>query len=45
MATLDFGQKKIKISEPYYITSNKNNDFDTFHAFFEGVVGKKPELS
>lgn len=45
MATLDFGEKKIKISEPYYITSDMKNDFDTFHAFFEGVVGKKPELS
>jgi len=45
MATLDFGEKKIKISEPYYITSDMKNDFNTFHAFFEGVVGKKPELS
>ena len=45
MATLDFGQKKIKISKPYHITSNKDYDFDIFHAFFEGVIGKKPELS
>ncbi|MDG1172252.1 MAG: 1-acyl-sn-glycerol-3-phosphate acyltransferase [Polaribacter sp.] len=44
MATLDFGQKKIKISKPHYITSDIDKDFDTFHAFFEGVRGKKPEL-
>ena len=45
MATLDFGQKKVKISKPHYITSDIDKDFDTFHAFFEGVRGKKPELS
>jgi 1-acyl-sn-glycerol-3-phosphate acyltransferase len=45
MATLDFGQKKIKISKPHYVTPNKDYDFDLFHAFFEGVRGKKPELS
>ena len=45
MATLDFGKKKIKISKPHYITSNKDHDFDLFHAFFVGVRGKKPELS
>jgi len=45
MATLDFGQKKVKISKPHYITSDIDKDFDRFHAFFEGVRGKKPELS
>lgn len=44
MATLDFGNKKIKISEPYYTTSNKNKDFEVFYSFFSGVKGKNPEL-
>ena len=44
MATLDFGNKKIKISEPYYTTSNKDKDFEVFYSFFENVKGKNPEL-
>ena len=44
MATLDFGNKKIKVSEPYYTTSNKDKDFEVFHAFYENVKGKNPEL-
>ena len=44
MATLDFENKKIKISEAYYPTIDKNEDFKVFHSFFEGVKGKNPEL-
>ena len=44
MATLDFENKKIKISEPYYTTSNKDKDFEAFHAFYKDVKGKNPEL-
>ena len=44
MATLDFGKKKIKISEPYYTTSNKDKDFEVFHSYFKNVKGKNPEL-
>jgi len=43
MATLDFGKKQVKISEPYYTTDNKDKDFDNFYTFFEGVQGKKPD--
>jgi 1-acyl-sn-glycerol-3-phosphate acyltransferase len=45
MATLDFENKKLKISEPYYLTSNKDKDFEVFYSFFKGVKGKYPELS
>jgi len=45
MATLDFENKHVKISEPYEPTDDKEKDFAHFHAFFKGVKGKKPELS
>lgn len=44
MATLDFANKQIKISEPYYTTDSKEKDFEYFHSFFKGVKGKHPEL-
>tara|TARA_R110002072_G_scaffold33696_4_gene101804 strand:- start:1767 stop:2306 length:540 start_codon:yes stop_codon:yes gene_type:complete len=44
MATLDFENKQIKISEPYDTTDSKEKDFEYFHSFFKGVKGKKPEL-
>jgi 1-acyl-sn-glycerol-3-phosphate acyltransferase len=45
MATLDFGNKKLKISEPYYTTENKDKDFAFFKGFYSNVKGKNPELS
>ncbi len=45
MATLDFENKQIKISETYDTTDNKEKDFEYFHSFFKGVKAKKPELS
>lgn len=45
MATLDFENKKIKISEPYYPTDSIEADFKVFKAFFKNIKGKKPELS
>lgn len=44
MATLNFKNKEIKISEPYYTTDDKNKDFEVFYSFYEGVEGKNPEL-
>lgn len=44
MATLDFGNKRIKISEPFYPTEDREKDFEYFHSFYEGVQGKHPEL-
>jgi len=45
MITLDFQNKQIKISEPYTLTNNIEADFKYFHSYFDGVVGKRPELS
>lgn len=44
MAGLDFENKQIKISDPYYLTDNKDKDFKHFMGFFENIKGKKPEL-
>ncbi|MFK8060910.1 MAG: 1-acyl-sn-glycerol-3-phosphate acyltransferase [Polaribacter sp.] len=35
MATLDFENKRVKISEPYYTTSNKEKDFEVFTSFLK----------
>lgn len=43
MATLDFKRKEVKVSEPYYVTKNKEQDFNFFHQFFKDAVGKIPE--
>ena len=45
MVTLNFGEKEFKISEPYYPTDNKDEDFNVFYSYFKGVKGKIPELS
>lgn len=45
MATLDFENKKIKISPPYYPTENIDADFKHFKLFFKNVKGRNPELS
>ena len=45
MATLDFENKQVKISEPYYTTEDIDKDFEFFKAFYKGVKGKNPELS
>jgi len=44
MATLDFENKKIKISKPYYTTDDKEKDFNFFYSFYKNVKGKNPEL-
>lgn len=45
MATLDFKNKQVKISDPYYLTTSKEADFKNFHAYFEGIIGKIPKYS
>ncbi len=45
MATLDFENKTLKVSEPYYTTDDKEKDFEYFYGFYKNVKGKKPELS
>lgn len=45
MTSLDFKNKQIKISDPFYTTSNKEADFEYIYGYFRGIKGKKPELS
>ena len=45
MATLDFVNKEIKISEPYHLTNDMAADMNHFHNYFDGVVGKHPTLT
>jgi len=42
MATLDFGNKQVKFSEPYYTTDDKEKDFNYFKSFFTSEMAKKP---
>ncbi len=44
MFTFDFGNKQVKLSEPYYTTDDIKNDFNTFYDFFKNIKGAKPEL-
>ena len=44
MATLDFENKQVKFSEPYYTTDNKEEDFEVFYSFYKNIKGKNPEL-
>lgn len=45
MATLDFENKRIKISEPYYTTTDKEKDISFLRGFYLNIKGKNPELS
>ena len=45
MATLDFANKEIRISEPYYLTNEIDSDMQYFYSYFDGVEGKHPELT
>ena len=45
MAGLDFENKRIRISEPYFTTDNMEKDFEVFRGFFRNIKGKNPELS
>jgi 1-acyl-sn-glycerol-3-phosphate acyltransferase len=44
LVTLDFGNKQVVISEPYYTTDDMEKDFEYFHSFYKGVQGKNPAL-
>lgn len=43
MATLDFKNKQVKISEPFYPTDDKDKDFEHFYSFYKGIVGYHPK--
>ncbi len=40
LIAFDFGKKQIKVSEPQYPTGDQKADFEKYHAFFKGVLGK-----
>ncbi len=43
MMTFDFGNKQVKISEPYYLTNDMEKDMNFMYDFYRGVKGKIPE--
>lgn len=43
MVGLDFGRKKVIISDPYTVTDNQEKDFEYFYGFFKALKGKHPE--
>lgn len=43
MATLDFKNKQVKFSDPYYTTDNKEKDFEYFKSFFSSDMAKKTD--
>jgi 1-acyl-sn-glycerol-3-phosphate acyltransferase len=44
-ASLNFKEKEIKISEPYYITGDIEKDIKFLKLFFKEIKGKIPEFS
>lgn len=44
MYGFDFGNKTIRISEPFYTTDDMKADFAHFFNFYKDIVGDKPEL-
>ena len=45
MATLDFENKKIKISIEATFQDDKEKDFNFFYSFYKNVKGKNPDKS
>lgn len=45
MAGLDFGNKQLQVSEPFYATDDEVMDFDRIIAFFAPIHGRYPEKS
>lgn len=45
MVAFDFGKKEVKFSEAHWTTSNQEADFQSYYAFFKGVLGKVTEYS
>ncbi len=45
MIRLDFAEKDLKFSAPFYPTDDKDADFEKIYGFFKGVVGKNKAWS
>lgn len=41
MTALDYENKRVTISKPYYLTEEKDKDFEVFYVFFKNIRGKK----
>lgn len=39
----DYGDREVRISQPFYTTENQEADLDKIYSFYKGVTGKKPE--
>lgn len=45
MVAFDFGNKEVRIAQPFYPTNSMEEDFIYMGKFYDGVVGKIPEYS
>ena len=45
MLALDYKNKEVRLSEPFYPTQNTENDFHFMHSHFSGVMGRITENS
>lgn len=45
MVAFDFGKKQVKVSEAHWPTEDKGADFENYHKFYAGVIGRVPEYS
>lgn len=45
LVAFDYGSKQVKVSKPLFPTENKEEDFESYYAFFEGVKGKVADNS
>lgn len=45
LIAFDYGKKHIKVSQPHFVTANKETDFKVYEDFFKGVVGKVRKYS
>lgn len=43
MIGLDFANKQVVISEPFYTTDDMEEDFNNIHSFFMSIKGRRPE--
>jgi 1-acyl-sn-glycerol-3-phosphate acyltransferase len=44
MIGLDFSNRKLIISEPFYTTDDQQKDFETILSFYSSINGKHPEF-
>lgn len=45
MIAFDFGKKRVKVSEPLYVTGDREQDFSEIMLFYQDVIGKVPHYT